>query len=187
MHTGTRYIEYTALKTLWNTSNCILRTTVDNTESFGNIWQSKSYLFTVEFERKSDVNLSILFLVWLPWARPYWISSEVSYIQPLFADEKSSILNSAEDRVIECACGLDVNEPRSQSGVHGGRVWKYWGKISKMPGPRRSKVWKYFEKQVNHCVCRLCNAQVQSKGGNTSNMMCHLRRKHGIDVQPHSA
>lgn len=51
-------------------------------------------------------------------------------------------------------------------------------KIIKMP----SKVWNYFTKTPNGPKCNICNNAVVGKGGNTTNLATHLRRKHGIEV-----
>ncbi len=54
-----------------------------------------------------------------------------------------------------------------------------------MPGVRKSKVWEYISKTVSRAKCRLCQKEVSGKGGNTSNLACHLRRTHKIETLAH--
>lgn len=53
-----------------------------------------------------------------------------------------------------------------------------------MPPPK-SKVWEYFKKTPDGAICKLCDKQVVSKGGNTTNLAFHLRRAHKVEHTPH--
>ena len=55
--------------------------------------------------------------------------------------------------------------------------------------PPRSKVWQYFDKVPDGGKCKLCDPPqiVSSKGGNTTNLFCHLRRIHRVELQPHKS
>ena len=59
------------------------------------------------------------------------------------------------------------------------------GKKTSTPYPSKgtkSKVWQYFEykdENKDKATCRLCFTDVSCKTGNTSNLMSHLRCKHG--------
>ncbi len=52
-----------------------------------------------------------------------------------------------------------------------------------MPKTKRSKVWLYFtRKDSENATCSKCSTAVACKGGNTSNLMKHLRA-HGINLK----
>lgn len=42
----------------------------------------------------------------------------------------------------------------------------------------KSKIWNYFEKYPSEGLCKACGEKKSSKGGNTSNLISHLRYKH---------
>lgn len=49
---------------------------------------------------------------------------------------------------------------------------------------KRSKVWAHFVRvNENSARCNLCQREVASKGGNTSNMTKHLERLHSIKLK----
>lgn len=48
---------------------------------------------------------------------------------------------------------------------------------------KRSKVWAHFIKQDgNTSKCNICKHVVSCKGGNTSNLMKHLKTQHSLNV-----
>ena len=49
----------------------------------------------------------------------------------------------------------------------------------------KSAVWEHFTKSPSGPKCNICKSIVASKGGNTSNLATHLRRKHQLNVPPH--
>ena len=60
--------------------------------------------------------------------------------------------------------------------------------IKLRPAPKnfRSKVWKYFgfrENDADTPTCKICFVDVKNKAGNTSNLSCHLKKRHNINVQ----
>lgn len=49
---------------------------------------------------------------------------------------------------------------------------------------KKSVVWDYFKKENNTCArCTLCT-KILKHGGNTTNLMQHLKRKHPLHPQP---
>ena len=52
-----------------------------------------------------------------------------------------------------------------------------------MPPPK-SKVWLYFDRHIDGGKCNLCQSIIAGKGGNTTNLGVHLRRKHRIEIIP---
>ena len=43
---------------------------------------------------------------------------------------------------------------------------------------QKSPVWKYFIPGVGQARCALCSKQIKRTGGNTSNLIAHLRSNH---------
>jgi len=44
---------------------------------------------------------------------------------------------------------------------------------------QRSKIWIYFSKiSKDKCLCHKCKKSFEAKGGNTSNLISHLRSHH---------
>lgn len=43
---------------------------------------------------------------------------------------------------------------------------------------KRSKIWLFFKKMNNKGVCNKCKKSFEAKGGNTSNLISHLRSHH---------
>ena len=43
---------------------------------------------------------------------------------------------------------------------------------------RKSPVWKYFVVEAGLAKCQLCEKMIKRSGGNTSNLMAHLRSSH---------
>lgn len=55
------------------------------------------------------------------------------------------------------------------------------------PTNKRSGVWKQFGVSItdpNLAICKLCDARVCRKDGNTQGMRQHLDRKHNINISP---
>lgn len=49
---------------------------------------------------------------------------------------------------------------------------------------KRSAVWSHFMRKADGGICNHCQLFCQGKGGNTSNLIKHLRIKHKIDINP---
>ena len=83
--------------------------------------------------------------------------------------------DSANDSMCHCACANVVF--LRQSVVSDCR--------KKMATRQKhSKAWLYFTRQNdNNATCNVCSKCISSTGGNTTNMMKHLKKQHGINLQ----
>ena len=54
-----------------------------------------------------------------------------------------------------------------------------------MPPKIPSKVWDHMAKTPGGGICNYCKENISGKGGCTSNLAQHLRRKHGIETRMH--
>ena len=48
---------------------------------------------------------------------------------------------------------------------------------------KRSPVWAHFTRKNDGGVCNLCQSFCVAKGGNTSNLLKHLRLKHNMHLK----
>ena len=52
--------------------------------------------------------------------------------------------------------------------------------------PRKSKIWRYFQKTSDGAECKACKKSLKTKDGNTSGLHRHLEKKHSQDYVEYS-
>ena len=74
--------------------------------------------------------------------------------------------------IIKIATSYHINKPDIATISHSGHT-----KYSSL-GNMRSAVWEHFKKGKDDAECKHCGKTVKSKGGNTTNLMAHLKTNH---------
>jgi len=77
-------------------------------------------------------------------------------------------------------CRHSVHRKKSGTAVKSpAKVRKIRSDAGKSPcEARKSPVWSYFVLDSGLAKCRLCARLIKRTGGNTSNLMAHLRSRH---------
>ena len=86
-----------------------------------------------------------------------------------------SVPSTSSSSVVVC-CGIPLVKKRNTSSV----VWDYFGLKANQDG-------MLVLSETHSPVCRLCGRSIPAKGGNTTNLLTHLRECHPdvyADVQP---
>ena len=78
----------------------------------------------------------------------------------------TTMASSTRSEVLVC-CGISVVKKRYTTSV----VWDYFGLRANPDG-------SVVRAEANYPMCRSCGKSVPAKGGNTTNLLTHLRDRH---------